>query len=157
VAMNFTELDGTTREWMLLRFASCCQRNWRILSASCATKSSHGGHSVAWKPRCHGFSLARVQPVHPWTSSSASVSTAMASTPVPGATTARLALAAELPASVRADLTGISASTAERWSQWVKRDWAAYVGQGTAMTEETSAAAGNLLIQPAKHAKRHYN
>ena len=46
-----------------------------------------------------------------------------------GRNTARLALAAELPASVLADLTGISISTAERWSQWAKRDWAAYVGQ----------------------------
>jgi hypothetical protein len=45
----------------------------------------------------------------------------------------RLALAAELPASVLADLTGISISisTAERWSQWAKRDWAAYIGQPT--------------------------
>jgi hypothetical protein len=46
-----------------------------------------------------------------------------------GRNTARLALAAELPASVLADLTGISIGTAERWSQWAKRDWAAYVGQ----------------------------
>ena len=42
---------------------------------------------------------------------------------------ARLALAAELPASVLADLTGISSSAAERWSQLVKRDWAAYVAE----------------------------
>lgn len=35
-----------------------------------------------------------------------------------GRNTARLALAAELLASVLADLTGISISTAERWSQW---------------------------------------
>jgi hypothetical protein len=49
-----------------------------------------------------------------------------------GRNTARLALAAELPASVLADLTGISVSTAERWSQWAKRDWAAYVGQRAA-------------------------
>jgi hypothetical protein len=27
---------------------------------------------------------------------------------------------------VLADLTGISISTAERWSQWAKQDWAAY-------------------------------
>jgi hypothetical protein len=46
-----------------------------------------------------------------------------------GRNTGRLALAAELPASVLADLTGISISTAERWSQWAKRDWASYVGQ----------------------------
>jgi hypothetical protein len=49
-----------------------------------------------------------------------------------GRNTARLALAAELPASVLADLTGISVGTAERWSQWAKRDWAAYVGQRAA-------------------------
>lgn len=46
-----------------------------------------------------------------------------------GRNTGRLALAAELPASVLADLTGISISTAERWSHWAKRDWAAYIGQ----------------------------
>jgi hypothetical protein len=33
------------------------------------------------------------------------------------------------PASILADLTGISISTAERWSRW---DWAAYVGQRAA-------------------------
>jgi hypothetical protein len=49
-----------------------------------------------------------------------------------GRSTARLALAAELPASVMADLTGISISTAERWSQWARRDWAAYVGERSA-------------------------
>ena len=49
-----------------------------------------------------------------------------------GRNTARLALAAELPAAVLADLTGISVSPAERWSQWAKRDWAGYVGQRTA-------------------------
>jgi hypothetical protein len=38
----------------------------------------------------------------------------------------------ELPASVLADLTGISIGNAERWSQWAKRDWAAYVGQRAA-------------------------
>jgi hypothetical protein len=42
-----------------------------------------------------------------------------------GRNTGRLALAAELPASVLADLTGISISTAKRWSHWAKRDWAA--------------------------------
>jgi hypothetical protein len=52
--------------------------------------------------------------------------------PTPAATPGALPLAAELPASVLADLTGISISTAERWSQWAKRDWAAYVGQRAA-------------------------
>jgi integrase len=49
-----------------------------------------------------------------------------------GRNTARLALAAELPASVLADLTGISISTAKRWSQWARRGWAAYVAERTA-------------------------
>ncbi len=40
-----------------------------------------------------------------------------------GRNTARLALAAELPAAGLADLTGISISTAERWSRWAKRAW----------------------------------
>lgn len=53
-----------------------------------------------------------------------------------GRNTARLALAAELPASVLADLAGISISTAERWSQWAKRDWVAYVGQRAADDRE---------------------
>lgn len=53
-----------------------------------------------------------------------------------GRNTGRLVLAAELPASVLADLTGISISTAERWSQWARRDWAAYVGQRAADDRE---------------------
>jgi hypothetical protein len=53
-----------------------------------------------------------------------------------GRNTARLALAAELPASVLADLTGVSVSTAERWSQWARRDWAVYVGQRVADDRE---------------------
>jgi hypothetical protein len=36
------------------------------------------------------------------------------------------------PSSALTDLTGISVSTAECWSQRAKRDWAAYVGQRTA-------------------------
>ncbi len=44
-----------------------------------------------------------------------------------GRNTARLALAAELPASVLADLTGIGISTAERWSRRAKRDWISYI------------------------------
>jgi len=62
-----------------------------------------------------------------------------------GRDTARLALAAELPASVLADLTGISIGTAERWSQWAKRDWAAYVGQRAA-----DDAGGIDSLKPAK-------
>jgi hypothetical protein len=53
-----------------------------------------------------------------------------------GRNTGRLVLAAELPASVLADLIGISIGTAERWSQWAKRDWATYVGQRAADRED---------------------
>ena len=98
-------------------------------------------------PRCHGSSPARVQRARPWTSSSASVCTAMASTRVPGATPP-LALAAELPASVLADLTGISVGTAERWSQWAKRDWAAYVGQRTA--DDRRGIGSQKLTNPTR-------
>jgi hypothetical protein len=44
------------------------------------------------------------------------------------------------PSSARLTLAdgvaGISISTAGRWSQWAKRDWAAYVGQRTADDRE---------------------
>jgi hypothetical protein len=87
MAMNFTELDGTTRKWMLRRFA----------------------------------------------------------------------LAAELPAAVRADLTGISVGTAERWSQWAKRDWAAYVGQRTADDQGGIGSSQKLTNRPTKHANQRYD
>jgi hypothetical protein len=68
-----------------------------------------------------------------------------------GRNTARLALAADLTASVLADLTGISISTAERWSQWAKRDWAAYVGQRAADDRE-----GIDTLKPAKETRQTY-
>ncbi|GLI03918.1 hypothetical protein Pa4123_91990 [Phytohabitans aurantiacus] len=40
---------------------------------------------------------------------------------------ARLALAADLPASVLADLTGLHITTALRWTTWAKRDWTQFV------------------------------
>ena len=62
-----------------------------------------------------------------------------------GRNTGRLALAAELPASVLADLTGISISTAERWSGWAKRDWATYIGERAA---DIAAESRNPLRAP---------
>jgi hypothetical protein len=53
------------------------------------------------------------------------------------------------PPRVLADLTGISISTAERWSQWAKRDWAAYVGQRAIDSREDIDSR-----KPAKHANR---
>ena len=94
------------------------------------------GLSAAWEPRCRGSSLARARLARPWTSSSESA----------------FGLAADLPASVLADLTGISISTAERWSQWAKRDWSAYVGQRAA---DDRTAAVNALNEPDKHHRRH--
>jgi hypothetical protein len=60
-----------------------------------------------------------------------------------GRKTARLVLAA----SVLSDLTGISISTAERWSQWAKRDWAAYVGQ-RAVDDREDIDSWNPLNKP---------
>jgi hypothetical protein len=64
-----------------------------------------------------------------------------------GRNTARLALAAELPAAVLADLTGISVSTAERWSRRAKRDWGAYIGQRTA-DDRRGIGSGRKLTNP---------
>jgi hypothetical protein len=61
--------------------------------------------------------------------------------PHAGRNTARLALDAELPASVLADLTGISISTAERWSQWAERDWTSYIGRRAADVQAEAPAA----------------
>jgi len=41
--------------------------------------------------------------------------------------TALLALAADLPAPVLADLLGLHVSTASRWVTYAKRDWSAYL------------------------------
>lgn len=41
--------------------------------------------------------------------------------------TARLALAADLPASVLADLTGTSVENAVHWTTIAKRDWGGYI------------------------------
>ncbi|MCW6005362.1 hypothetical protein K1W54_12325 [Micromonospora sp. CPCC 205371] len=46
--------------------------------------------------------------------------------------TARLALAAELPASVLAALTGTSIGNATQWTNWAKRDWTKYIAEHAA-------------------------
>jgi hypothetical protein len=50
--------------------------------------------------------------------------------------------------SVLADLTGISVGTAERWSQWAKRDWAAYVGQRT--VDDRRGIGSQKLTNPTR-------
>ena len=75
-----------------------------------------------------------------------------------GRNTARLALAAELPAAVLADLTGISVSTAERWSQWAK----ARLGRLCRPAHGRRAPRpqrqpANLLIEPAKRTNHRYD
>ncbi|WP_157875515.1 hypothetical protein [Streptomyces sp. CNQ431] len=44
-----------------------------------------------------------------------------------GRNTARLALAADVPASILAELTGTSVSNATRWAALTKRDWTGYL------------------------------
>lgn len=61
---------------------------------------------------------------------------------------ARLALAADLPAPILADLTGISISTTERWPQGAKRDWAAHAGQRTA--DDRGGAGSQELTNPTR-------
>jgi hypothetical protein len=48
--------------------------------------------------------------------------------------------AADLAASVLADLTGICISTAERWSQRAEREWATYVASARPIAVKTSTA-----------------
>jgi hypothetical protein len=45
-----------------------------------------------------------------------------------------------------ADLTGISVGTTEQWSQWAKRDCAAYVGQRTADDRKGIGVEHNLPL-----------
>jgi hypothetical protein len=53
-----------------------------------------------------------------------------------------------------AGLAGISISTAERWSHWAKRDWAAYVGQRATDSRE-DIDSRKPAKQTSKHAKRY--
>jgi hypothetical protein len=50
-------------------------------------------------------------------------------TPHAGRNTATVTLAADLPASVLADLLGIHETTATRWAHRTKRDWHTYLAQ----------------------------
>ena len=50
-------------------------------------------------------------------------------TPHAGRNTAMMTLAADLPASVLADLLGIHEVTATRWAHRTKRDWHTYLAQ----------------------------
>ena len=43
---------------------------------------------------------------------------------------------------------GIIVSTAERWSQWAKRDWAAYVGQRKA--DDRGGIGSQKLANPTR-------
>ncbi|WP_331741709.1 hypothetical protein [Streptomyces sp. NBC_01006] len=52
-------------------------------------------------------------------------------TPRAGRNSARLALTADLPASVLADFTGTSISNATRWTGYARRDWFDYIASRT--------------------------
>jgi hypothetical protein len=109
--------------------ASCCHRGWRTSSASYVVRMSHDGRSAAREPRCHGSSPARAQPAPVVDILFGARLHRYGIDAYGGRNTGRLALAAELPASALADLTGIGISTVQRWSQWARRDWTVYVAQ----------------------------
>lgn len=66
-----------------------------------------------------------------------------------GRNSARLALAAHLPAAVLADLTGTSISSAEAWKNWSKRDWIDYVA--TRDTHPNTPTIRRPSPDPAPH------
>ena len=89
-------------------------------SASYVTRTSSDGHSAAWETPVPWFFPGQ-SPARPAVDILFGVRLHRYGIDAhAGRDTARLGLAAELPASVLADLTGISISTAERWSQWAK-------------------------------------
>jgi hypothetical protein len=59
-------------------------------------------------------------------------------TPHAGRNTVMLTLAADLPASVLADLLGIHEVTATRWAHRTKRDWHSYLAQRRMDTKEST-------------------
>lgn len=72
-------------------------------------------------------------------------------TPLAGRNAAIVMLAAELPASVLADLIGIHEATATRWARRANRDWHTYLAHRR--SEQPAAAErprrGPRLITPA--------
>ncbi|MCX5103865.1 MULTISPECIES: hypothetical protein [unclassified Streptomyces] len=52
-------------------------------------------------------------------------------TPRDSRQSSRVALAADLPASVIADVTGTSISNATRWTGYARRDWFDYIASRT--------------------------
>lgn len=124
-------MTGSPFTWPSTATSSYSRRGSRTSSASSVTRTSHDGLLAAWDPAPWLFpgqspgrpavDIVFGARLHRYGINAHA-----------GRNTGRLALAAELPASVLADLTGISISAAERWSHWAKRDWAVYVGQRAA-------------------------
>jgi hypothetical protein len=56
---------------------------------------------------------------------------------------ARMALAADLPAAIIADLLGMHVNTAIRWVRYAGRDWADYLAARAAEQDRKSGEAGN--------------
>ncbi|HEY6277285.1 MAG TPA: hypothetical protein VIX86_13250 [Streptosporangiaceae bacterium] len=61
-------------------------------------------------------------------------------------------LAAELPAPVRASITGLNINTATSWTRSTGRDWTQYLAARTPQQDET--AADEELLQYARHLPR---
>jgi hypothetical protein len=53
-----------------------------------------------------------------------------------------MALAADLPAAIIADLLGMHINTAIRWVRYAGRDWADYLAARAAEQDKTSGEAG---------------
>jgi hypothetical protein len=134
--------------WSSTGTASCCQRNWLFV------RQLRDQDEPRW-------TLGRLGTPVPWLFPGQSPARAAVDVLFcvrlhrygidahAGRNTTRLALAAELPAAVLADLTRISVSTAERWFQWAKRDWAAYVGKRTA-DDQRGIGGDQKLTNPTR-------
>ncbi len=65
----------------------------------------------------------------------------------PGRHTAVITLAADLPAPVLAQVTGMHINTAVRWGKYAKRDWAAYVAERVATPPPEAGVENRALLE----------
>ncbi|WP_411100425.1 hypothetical protein [Streptomyces sp. x-45] len=102
-------------------------RNWHTSSATFVIKPLIAGGWIKWQTLAPG-SFPGQSPARPLRAEYLSLKFRdYGLSGLAGRNTARLALAANLPASVLADLTGTSVDNAVRWTKFAKRDWTEYV------------------------------
>ncbi|GGT73690.1 serine hydrolase [Streptomyces atratus] len=92
-----------------------------------------GSETSAQQDRCQGDRRRRVAPPGRWVARRGRHHRRAEHgfTPRAGRNSARLALAADLPASVLADFTGTNISNATRWTGYARRDWFDYIASRT--------------------------